>query len=432
MAGTIVVGGGICGLQLSALLSSDGEEVLVLEKLSRSGGRAYLWEKDGFTVDNGVHLVRFGPESATAKVFRHIGHPLEFTDLGKSFVAFPDGKTVDFPTSPGGFFTTRLMSVTERMKSIPLLLKIKSGPDGSLLETSVLDWMDQNNIRGGLRKYLHLVSASMQVCPFIEQASAGEMLLNMASVLQKKKSVMYPTKGWRHIYETLFNVIAKNGEIRTGTEVKQVLVEDGKARGVELDDGEKLYADRVVINLPCQELHTVLDESLLPEDYALLCRRLRPTSGVVIDYGLSTRVSDTSGLWYLWDPISFGVFTSNLCPELAPPGKQLLTWLLPARLEDMQDPEKAGELESRLEEAILKLFPGIKDNQEWRRAMHLKMVDGVEVNVSQHRGKRPGYRVPQIENLFLVGDSLKAPGAGGDIGHESVLECYQELTGREA
>jgi len=431
MAKTIVVGGGICGLQLAALLASDGEEVLVLEKLSRSGGRAYLWEKDGFTVDNGVHLVRFGPESATAQVFRHIGRPLGFTDLGKSYVAFPDGKIADFPTSPGGFLTTKLMSVTERLKSIPLLLKIKSGPPGSLLETSVQQWMDRNNISGGLRNYLHLVSASMQVCPFIEKASAGEMLLNMASVLNKKKSVMYPQKGWRYIYESLFEVIGQTGEVRTGSTVKQVVVEDGKVQGVELESGERLTADRTVINLPCQELHTVLDESLLPEDYATLCRKLRPTSGVVIDYGLEKRISDTSGLWYLWDPMSFGVFTSNLCPELAPPGKQLLTWLLPARLEDMQDKEKAGELEKKLEESILKLFPEIKDNQEWRRAMHLTMVDGVEVNVSQHRENRPGYRVPGLENLFLVGDSLKAPGAGGDIGHESVLECYRELTGKE-
>ena len=59
-------------------------------------------------------------------------------------------------------------------------------------------------------------------------------------------------------------------------------------------------------------------------------------------------------------------------------------------------------------------------------------VDGVEVNVDQHRKRRPGYRVPGVEGLFLVGDSLKAPGAGGDVGHESVLECYREITGRDA
>jgi len=54
----------------------------------------------------------------------------------------------------------------------------------------------------------------------------------------------------------------------------------------------------------------------------------------------------------------------------------------------------------------------------------------VEVNINQHREKRPGYSVPGIENLYLVGDSLKGPGAGGDVGHESVLGCYVEMTGK--
>jgi hypothetical protein len=63
--------------------------------------------------------------------------------------------------------------------------------------------------------------------------------------------------------------------------------------------------------------------------------------------------------------------------------------------------------------------------------MHLAMVDGVEVNVNQHRLKRPGFKVPGVGGLFLVGDSLKGAGAGGDVGHESVLGAYAEIAGRE-
>ncbi len=428
----IFVGGGICGLQLAAMLASDGKEVLVLEKLRHAGGRAFLWEKDGFTVDNGIHLIRFGPKSATARVFRHIKREIAFTDLGKSFVGFPDGRVVDFPTGPIGFLTTRLMSVGERLKALALMVKLRNMDLSGLLETSVRDWMDQNNITGGMRDYFHLVSASMQVCPYIERSSVGEMLLNVKSVLQKGRSAMYPTRGWAYIYDCLTQAIEENGKIRTETKVKRVIVEDGKAKGVELESGEQIMGGRVVINLPAQKIFEVLEEGLTLPEFVSLCKGLRPTAGVVLDYGLKRRISPDSGLWYLYKPMSFGMFTSNLCPELAPPGKQLLTWLLPAEPEEMADKEKAAKMQDELEAAIFRTFKGLEEAIEWKRALSLTMVDGVEVNVSQHRGKRPGYKVPGVEGLFLVGDSLKGPGAGGDVGHESVLECYREITGREA
>jgi phytoene dehydrogenase-like protein len=83
-----------------------------------------------------------------------------------------------------------------------------------------------------------------------------------------------------------------------------------------------------------------------------------------------------------------------------------------------------------VEAALFQAFPDLEASIEWRRAMRLRMVDGVEVNVRQHRGRRPGPRVPGVENLYLVGDSTAADGAGGDVGQESVLVCYEALTGR--
>ena len=49
----IVVGGGIGGLAAAALLAKDGYEVTILEKNSTVGGRARIWEKDGFRFDMG-------------------------------------------------------------------------------------------------------------------------------------------------------------------------------------------------------------------------------------------------------------------------------------------------------------------------------------------------------------------------------------------
>jgi len=427
----VIVGSGICGLELGAMLAHDGHRVKVLEKSSHYGGRAFLWEKDGFIVDNGIHLIRFGPKSATAQVFQHLGQDLQFKDLGISYVLDEDGKVKDFPTSPAGFLTTKMMSITERFKTIGLVIKMRRQDPGSLLETSVEDWMMQTGLADGVRRYLIWVTASMQVCPFTDRASMGELILNFQAVLKKGKSAMYPIHGWKPIYDALVSEIEREGEIRLNAKVDSVVVKDGRATGVMVGE-ELIEAERVVVNLPCQQIFSVIDERNVDPAFVNMCKKQRPTAGVVLDYGLSRKISNDSGLWYMWQPMSFGMFTSNLCPEVAPKGKQLLTWFYPTNIEDMQDLEKARKKSEEMEQALHRLFPELEKAIQWRRVQHLQTVDGAEINVNQHRNKRPGYMVPGISNLYLVGDSLKGPGAGGDVGHESVLQCYEEITGRQA
>lgn len=49
----VVIGGGVSGLAVSALLSADDYHVTVLEKQDAVGGRAHSWSQDGFTFDAG-------------------------------------------------------------------------------------------------------------------------------------------------------------------------------------------------------------------------------------------------------------------------------------------------------------------------------------------------------------------------------------------
>ncbi len=426
----IVVGGGINGLQIAALLAYEGQKVLLLEKTEHVGGRAFVWEKDGFKVDYGLHLIRFGPESAIARTFRKMGYEIQFNKLGTSYL-YEDGKKMIFPTSPAQFLRTDIMSWVEKIKAVPLLLKLKRLKDQwkDLLHMPVSQWMKENDITGGLRKYFELVTGSMLVCPFMDIASAGELLFNMSQVLKTGKSVMYPRGGWAPLFNFLQTTINKNGEIRVRSKVAGVEIEKDSARGVYLGD-EFIEGKNIIINLPVQQLWNVLDKSKFPEEYVERTSKLIPTAGVSIDIGLKKQVAKEKGLLYFYKPMAFGMFTSNIDNSTVPKGKQLLTFFYPTSVEDMKNKELRKKREDEIVEAVFATWD-IEANLEWKRVLHLTMVDGAQINIRQTRELRPGYKLPGVKNVFLVGDSLGAPGAGGDVGHESVHGVYRTITGRE-
>ncbi|TPG41044.1 phytoene desaturase [Sphingomonas koreensis] len=57
MKRAIVIGSGFGGLALAIRLQSAGVETTILESRDKPGGRAYFWEKDGFTFDAGPTVI---------------------------------------------------------------------------------------------------------------------------------------------------------------------------------------------------------------------------------------------------------------------------------------------------------------------------------------------------------------------------------------
>jgi len=431
MARTIIVGGGINGLLLGALLAHDGDEVLLFEKNQRLGGRAFLYERDGFTFDFGLHLTRFGPRSAVARIMRHIGVSVQYHALGASYVMGSDGVMRLFPTSPSAIFRSSLFSLAEKLRIVRLLLKIRGGAFDDLMDTPLDEWFKENNISGGIRRYFELVSASLMVCPFVEKTSAGEMFRNVREALVTGHSAEYPVGGWKPIHEAAVAQMGKSGRVFLGNKVDQVIVAEERATGV-IAGGVTYHADRVVVNLPVQEMFDIIPERSLDPDYVQRCKTLVPTAGFFVDIALDRRISDIDGLLFSYNPMAYGLITSNVEPSLAPRNRQILTMYYPTDREDVTNPAVAKTRKKELWSAVRSFFPDIDAHIIFKRETALTMVDGVQLSVQQTDRKRPGSSVPGIRDLYLVGDSISAPGAGGDVGNNSVIVTYRALTNREA
>ena len=428
MYDTIVVGGGINGLLTAALLSNSGEKVLLAEKTSVLGGRCRVVEKADFHLDFGIHLIRGGRKSVFAKIFRTLGDNLHFREMGTSYVLDPNGKILLFPSGPGGVFKSRLFTFSDRLKLLKMLLSLRSGrypvnPDENLDELFIREKIRNGS---GVARYFRLLGASLMVSPVPERISSGAMLDCIADILKLGVSASYPEEGWQRILEILKSKVLQNGDLHTNTKVQEVVAVNGAVQGVKAG-GTEFSAPRVVLALPPDGAASLIGQ-LENSDRAFSgsIASIVPTAGVSIDYALKKKVSDTSGLWFLPEPLSFGLFTSNLSPVLAPDGCQLYTHFCPLDGRHSISEDESRRILKGVEESLFKLFPGMENAVQFRRVMKLNLVDGTVVSPDQTQEKRPCLKVAGVDGLFIVGDYTGAEGAGGDIGYHSVWNFAEQ------
>jgi len=99
MKKAVIIGAGFGGLALAIRLQSAGIATTVIEGRDRPGGRAYMWEKDGFTFDAGPTVVT--DPDCLAQLWRLSGHDIadDVTLLPVSpfyRLHWPDGTSFDY------------------------------------------------------------------------------------------------------------------------------------------------------------------------------------------------------------------------------------------------------------------------------------------------------------------------------------------------
>ncbi|HPB84027.1 MAG TPA: hypothetical protein PK200_18485, partial [Spirochaetota bacterium] len=148
------------------------------------------------------------------------------------------------------------------------------------------------------------------------------------------------------------------------------------------------------------------------------------------DIALSRKISDIKGWIYSLSPMTFGIITSNVCPWLAPGNGQLLTMLYPVSRDDLKNKDFVRRKKNQLWGVIRNYFPDIEKHILFTREIILEKIDGVQISIDQTEEFRPGPVVSGIENLYLTGDTISSPGAGGDVGNEAVIRTYEAMTSR--
>jgi phytoene dehydrogenase-like protein len=428
----IIIGATMPGLALGALLARRGQTVMVVERKGFPGGRASVWKRGGYTSSVGIQRVRYGKHGALAKICRALGMDLALTAIDTVWVVDLDGRASKLPLSLAECITTDFFSFFDRIRALRILRDIKrSASLEEFDEVTLEEWLIRNGTGEGLQRYFSLLACEATHCNSADKVSAGQFLASLQKVLGTGCYLGYPRWGWQPIIQLFQREISRRGKLLWNCQVASVKVSGGRACGIETATGESIEARSVVSTLPCQHLFAVLSPQATHRDFVALCKSRKPSAGVIMDFALSHRVTKDRGLWVFVDPLSYGLFVSNVCHRHAPPGKQLATFVSPCSVEEAKQPERTRALEVKIEEGLRRIFRDFDGSVEWKRCRVMGMLDSVEMNIAQRDKDRPGYRVPKVEGLYLVGDFTATSGVVGEVEYESVLGCYERMTGEE-
>ncbi|MGF1512494.1 MAG: phytoene desaturase family protein [Elainellaceae cyanobacterium] len=420
-ADIVVIGSGIGGLSAAAVLAHQGLNVVVCESHSIPGGAAHGFERQGYRFDSGPSL-HSGLSSPSTNPLRHvldlIGEELPCATYDTWGCCLPEG---DFDTQVGadqfcevlgklrgpaavaewrslqkqlhplGQAATALPPVALRWdwkaaltvgRFAPALLK--HGWQMAQLSGSFASVMDKTVRDPFIRNWLDLLCFLLSGLP-ASGTSAAEMAFMFAEWYRPNVQLDYPIGGSQALVEALVRGMKRaGGELRLGTHVAQILVEQDKAVGVLTQKGETIYARRAVIaSGSAWDMRSLLPNAVNPDAVA----KDLPScpSFMHLHAGFDGAGLPDLACHYIvvndWDKgvtapqnVVLISIPSVLDPSLAPPGKQVLHAYTPGSEPyalweglDRSSPEYQRQKQVRAEvlwRAVERVIPDVRDRCE--------------------------------------------------------------------
>jgi phytoene dehydrogenase-like protein len=421
----LIIGAGIAGLSCGAILANSGYSVLILEKNNFLGGRCSCEEKDGFTVDFGLHIVRFGEKSSCAEVIRRINKKIEFLKFGSPLVYY-EKKFWNFPNTFSTFLKVflrekKFLSSETKLKFLKMFLAAPFTNPKKLTNSSLYDFIKKFSPTQEIIDIANLFSGIAFICPDIEKVAAIEVGEFFKKALLTRNHITYPEGGWKKILKLLEEEILKNGKILKKNEVKKIEIEGEEV--VKVITQEREYKARVYIStVPFQEFSKIVDLKNFSKDFQKYIEKVEPTSGISLDFGVKKKISELNGLIITVQPLTIGCFISNIDESLTPKKMQMGNWFCYIPSEKINDSKYLKNEIYNFKNLLNEMFPDLQENLVWERLRIHKIVDGAIPKVGQTYRERPAV-FSNIKNLFFAGDGIGVIGWGSEIAFNSAIKC---------
>ena len=460
----IVIGAGYGGAAAAALLAHSGRRVALIEKTALAGGKVQTIDRKGYkfemfgAVGIPAHNSRFHELVDLLGVADRVEFVVPEGDVAAVYYKTPSGEWRIMHTPLQQTGTPEEMDNLKRVFGVDddgltalsnlymAVLTLKDEELEALDDVGTHQWMQQFNLPAPLESQICMNLNTLFVVA-VDRLAASEAILTL------KQQVMggagrYSVGGYGRVAEICADYVVEHGGVyQTKQRVERILVENGRAVGIETRDGE-LRAKAVVSNAGIQPTVLKLAGSeYFPADYVERVKGLEPSWAIAgFRYVLDKRIFDAAlipifsdqswldderyagmerGEWPDVPLITIDV-PSEFDPSLSPePGHQIAN----CQVFCSADPESgmAEEAIRRCEVVIDELWPDLKNHILRKEPYGAKQISGLSrdsvlpgcggeaVGLAQVVGQigksKPDPRTP-LPGLYIVGCDAGGRGAG--------------------
>lgn len=310
----VVIGSGVGGLSAAAFLAKAGKSVLVVERHDRAGGYAHGFQRKKYKFDAAVHVISGceplgGWGALVHDILTLLGtrDKVEFFRVDSLLGAFYPGQHFSAPTGVMEYMDAHVQLFPHEARGLKqflrLLAKINQEtylfpPDASSYETlhepsrfplhaklrdaTLGDALDEHFTEPKLKALLSTLWVYLGLPP------SRLSILKFSSMLMSYLSTgaFFPRGGMQVMINAVVTGIEQHGgEVMKGTRVRRVLVEQGRAVGVALENGQRIRAPLVISNADArQTFEELVGTEHLSAEFVTALRAMRPSLSATVLY----------------------------------------------------------------------------------------------------------------------------------------------------
>ena len=405
-----IVGAGFAGMAAAALLARDGYDVTVLEKNSRPGGRAMIYESEGYTFDMGPswYMMLEAFERFFAEFGKTPDDYYETVRLDPSYrVFFSQDDIIDVHADldqnmalfnelePGGAKKLqRFLDQSKYQYEVAL---------GDFIYRQYESWRDildlqlivegaKLHIFQSLDRFTRRYFSSVKARKLIEYSIAfvggaphiSPAMYSLLTHCDLNLGIWYPKGGYGSVMQAVYDLARQQGAtFQFDTDVQRVNIDGGTATGISTDQDD-IDAD-IVLNT-VDYWHGEMN--MLPERYRTYGQRywqkrvLAPASYLIF-LGLDTKVDALVHHNLYLNPDWDTYFQQVFGPRQRWPDDPSYYVSCQSRTDPSMAPEGGENLT-----ILVLVAPGLQDTEEIRRRYYDKIIDHFEqligANIREH------------------------------------------------